>query len=60
MKIFIGGGVKTKPILQKEWAFCFLWFCLNQGAPQTGWSSERPLRYALCALRDVGYGLQNN
>jgi len=35
MKIFIGGGVKTKPILQKEWAFCFLWFYLNRSAPQT-------------------------
>ncbi len=23
MKIFIGGGVKAKPILQKEWAFLF-------------------------------------
>jgi hypothetical protein len=23
MKIFIGGGVKTKPILKREWAFLF-------------------------------------
>jgi hypothetical protein len=23
MKILIGGGVKTKPILKREWAFLF-------------------------------------
>lgn len=50
MKIFIGGGVKTKPILQKEWAFLFF-------APDDLRLRPNTSRFT---IKDIGFGLRKN